>query len=304
MTDLLKSLRLKRLGISQVTTVDTPDTGLIDSGATSAALRQAVGDELSKAKRVKVQLAVGETELWLSDWGTLLSEVPLQPILPMACLPALGCAVSWTDRGITLVHPSQGVLPVKLRGACPELPADMAVQLIKDFEVLEGRNEAARLKRMHLWDEDVGADMLDGEDLLMWLSRQVHSEGLTEAVQLRFLKRFFPALPRRIAMRVVCPPEYDPHKVPFNRSTRRALFNPDVPTLVHLFSGAQQWKDCPGQVLSVELQRGADLCSDHAYGMLLKAAVAGTVKGCIAGPPCRTTSACRRAPASTCQGWR
>ena len=56
---LLKSLRLKRLGISQVVAVDHPDTELVDSGATSA-LRQAVGDELSKARK----LSQGPTCCW------------------------------------------------------------------------------------------------------------------------------------------------------------------------------------------------------------------------------------------------
>ena len=73
----------------------------------------------------------------MSEDGTLLCEGPVQPILPMAYLPALGCAVSWSDRGLTIRHPKLGLLLVRLQGACPELPSHLTVQLIRYHEQLQ-----------------------------------------------------------------------------------------------------------------------------------------------------------------------
>ena len=85
MTEVLKSLGLKKLGVSQMVVVGDSEFGLIDSGAT-AALRQGSKEELARATKVRVQLAVGDTELWL--WaGTLLSDQAIQPIIPV---PSVG----------------------------------------------------------------------------------------------------------------------------------------------------------------------------------------------------------------------
>ena len=101
MTEVLRSLKLKKLGLHQVGGTDDLSTSLIDSGAT-AALRKSLPGELENARRVKVQLAVGEVDLWVSSSGTLLCEEAVQPILPMAYLASLGCVVNWTDKGISI----------------------------------------------------------------------------------------------------------------------------------------------------------------------------------------------------------
>ena len=93
---------------------------------------------------------------------------------------------------------------------------------------------------------------------------------------------------------VICPPECDAKKVPFNRRVRRQLFDKGAPTLLNVFAGTQRWKQGPGLVLGVELKKGADLLSSDIYGMILKAASSGSVHAALAGPPCRTSSACRR----------
>ncbi|OLP92179.1 putative transposon protein [Symbiodinium microadriaticum] len=58
---------------------------LIDSGATNA-LRYAYGDELKEAKSIRVDLASGVTELHVNEFGTLLSPVDCQLILPAGYL--------------------------------------------------------------------------------------------------------------------------------------------------------------------------------------------------------------------------
>ena len=93
-------------------------------------------------------------------------------------------------------------------------------------------------------------------------------------------------------MQVICAPEYDPQRVPFNRRVRRKLFCAQTPTLINLFAGAQKWKTTSGQIIGVDICNKADLLSDDTFGRLVKAVVEGTVHGVTAGPPCRTTSAC------------
>ena len=250
---------------------------------TTSALRQADKGELDTAKPVMVELAVGEVELWMTSEATLV---------PMACLPALGCALSWNDKGISVRHPEWGLLPVKLRGACPEIPSELAVTLIHAFESMQREKASLRLQKIQLWhSSQTDQEVPSSKDALQWLAATVESQGCSNAVQLESMHKMFPELPTR----VVCEPSFNACRVPFNRRVRRRLFDASVPTLLHLFAGEQHWKGGPGQVLSIDLKSGGDLLSDDVFGMVLKAAVGRTVSGALAGPPCRTTSACRHA---------
>ena len=103
-----------------------------------------------------------------------------------------------------------------------------------------------------------------------------------------------------LAVRIVVEPAYDPLRFPYNRRVRRKWFDDQTPTLIHLFSGEQCWKDCKGQVIGMELKDGADLLSDDVFGVLVQAASSGCVEGCIAGPPCRTVSS----QGTGNRGWR
>ena len=308
--EVLRSLKLKALKGMSVTPMPGVESfgfderalgnaespyGLIDSGAT-APLRHGSAKEIQESRIVTVQLAVGETELHVSPEGTLLSPTPVQPILPMACLPALGCMITWTDKGISIQHPQWGLLPVRLEGACPEIPASLAVLLIQAYEGVQRERVAMEIQKKMIWEAvQMDQEVWDPAEVMCWFSRAVAAEGCTLAVQLQFLKRMFPELPDDIAIRVACPAEYDPKRVPFNRRVRRKLFDPSVPTLLHLFAGEQNWRQEPGQIVAVDLKTGADLLSDEVFGMLLKASAAKSVSGAIAGPPCRTSSACRHA---------
>ena len=84
-----------------------------------------------------------------------------------------------------------------------------------------------------------------------------------------------------------------PERVPFNRRTRRKLFDRTVPTLLSLFSGVQHWSKWPGQVLHIDLLKGSDLLSPDTCCMLHQSALHGCVDGLTAGPPCRTMSVLR-----------
>ena len=93
-------------------------------------------------------------------------------------------------------------------------------------------------------------------------------------------------------------PSFDPSFVPFNRRTRRQLFDPQVPTLVHLFAGQHRWRNSMGQVPEVDTAKGADLLSDDVFGMLLRAATLGVIDGVVIAPPCRTFDPDASAPTS------
>ena len=160
-------------------------TGLIDSGAT-AALRQALPGELEHAQRVKVQLAVGEVDMWVSP--TLLCEEAVQPILPMARLASLGCVVNWTDKGISICHPKRGKLPVRLSGPCPEVSAELAVQLIQEYESDLTGKEEERVRRISWWEASERESALGSASSAADLFQVLRQDGCAAEAQMRFLR--------------------------------------------------------------------------------------------------------------------
>ena len=296
-TEVLRSLRLKKVtgpgGDSHVVrqVVSCQGFGLIDSGATSA-LRQGTRAELESAVPVEVQLAVGSTTMHVNAQGTLLTSQPVQPILPMAALPRLGCTIQWSDVGLSVRHPTCGLLPVRLNDTSPELPAPLLLRLIGDYEQLVKREVKDRQSRERLWKvlSQVASDVVDPQ---AWLEHHVRA-GTLDATSLHvWVRAAFPELPERIASRIACEPCCEPERVPFNRRTRRKMMDRAVPTLVSLFSGVQQWSKWPGQVVQVDLLKGGDLLSSDVFGLLLQAAARGSLDGLTAGPPCRTMSVLR-----------
>ena len=267
--------------------------GLIDSGAT-AALRTGSQAEIAAATAVSVQLAVGKARMFANAYGTLLTPNEVQPILPMAFLPDLGCSMTWTDRGCSVRHPRKGLLPVRLSHQCPELPVDLVLELIRDHEEFLEQKRATQVQAKTAVATALHAPVDICDDPTSWVRSQIHNGQLSMAAQAQWLARLFPELAQRILERVICPVGFNVDRVPFNRHERRRLFNTKLPTLLHLFSGTQRWSDC-GHVLHVEKDRGSDLLSNDVYGTLLQAVLSGSVEGCVGGPPCNTVSACRMA---------
>ena len=222
-TEVLRSLRLKKVtgpgGDSHVVrqVVSCQGFGLIDSGATSA-LRQGTRAELESAVPVEVQLAVGSTTMHVNAQGTLLTPQPVQPILPTAALPRLGCTIQWSDVGLSVRHPTCGLLPVRLNDTSPELPAPLLLRLIGDYEQLVKREVKDRQSRERLWKvlSQVASDVVDPQ---AWLEHHVRA-GTLDATSLHvWVRAAFPALPERIASRIACEPCCEPERVPFNRRT-------------------------------------------------------------------------------------
>ena len=277
-TEVLRSLRLRKIAlldhsldhnppIPRVSTLPTgigqgPSFGLIDSGAT-AALRTGSQSEVAAATPVSVQLAVGEARMFANAYGTLLTPDDVQPILPMAFLPDLGCSMTWTDRGCSVRHPRKGLLPVRLNHQCPELPVNLVLELINEHELLLEQRRAMQVQAKTAVAAALHAPAEISEDPMAWARSQIHDGHLSMAAQAQWLARLFPELPQRILERVICPIGFDVDRVPYNRH--------------------------------VEKERGSDLLSNDVFGMLLQAVLSRSVEGAVGGPPCNFTSACRMA---------
>ena len=84
----------------------------------------------------EVVLAGGATQSLLQNrGGTILTEGPSQPIVPLGSLVTqLGCTVSWTPSRLTVKHPVFGKLRVKVRNGCPVVTEAEALELIQQLE--------------------------------------------------------------------------------------------------------------------------------------------------------------------------
>ena len=222
MAEVLRSLRMKGLKapgqselnpgggiapshLSAVKVDDEVTHGVVDSGAT-APLRQGTSREITERARVKVQLAKGKTELFILKVGALLSEACVQPILPMAALPALGCAIVWSDEGVNITRPVKGSLPVRLNGLCPELPKSVILQLIAEYELLQREQQNLTAKKMLWWEAVLAEPRVEpGEAAMRWLRQEVAQKGGTPEVQLKFLKHNVVAEVRRGYASDLCP---------------------------------------------------------------------------------------------------
>ncbi|CAE7937584.1 unnamed protein product [Symbiodinium sp. KB8] len=276
--NVLRSIKTKSFRVRVVN--DETGYGLLDSGA-SAALRQGTQQEIDSSIPVTVSLAVGEMVMFRNDSGTLLVREAVQPIVPMSALPLLGCEISWSDRGCFVRHPSQGLLPVRLRDGTSELPANLVLRLIAEYERFLLRHQAVRDTSARVWQHALGKDDVSLGSLKEWLGKHLSNDSCGELELQTVSKVLFPDLPEALASQVATSPSFDPSRVPFNRRTRRQLFDPQVPTMVHLFAGQHRWRNSVGQVLEVDAAKGADLLSDDVFGMLLRAATSGAIDGVV-----------------------
>ena len=65
-----------------------------------------------------------------------------EPIISMGKLMSvLGCKLQWTkDGGLTIEHPSRGMIKTKMRGGCPYVEKSVALDFIDELEC-EGEGE-------------------------------------------------------------------------------------------------------------------------------------------------------------------
>ena len=165
---LLKSLHSVTLKAINVKSLDMgagaalgEALGLLDGGATHP-LRMALDGEIEKAELVTVELAHGQIQLHQDPTtGTLLSQQPVEPIVPVRGLVDLGYKMTWSRSGCTVEHPRRGKIVSHLRDGCPVVPEKDALLLIHEIEAAERR------KYLDIEQED----NLDPEVMSWWEHR-------------------------------------------------------------------------------------------------------------------------------------
>ena len=192
-------------------------TGLLDGGATHP-LRQGSTEEIKNAVQVTVELAHGATQLYQNPVnGTLLSEGPVEPIVPLRGLVELGYTITWSRAGCVVKHPRLGNIECWLRSGCPVVRKDHALALITEIEHMEMEKRT---------------------------NHRLTLEEPTEKTKKWWGSRF-PETPDRIWNFMRGQDEEDPqmnHDLPWNRHKRRRLLT-SKGVIVHLFAGerAKEW---------------------------------------------------------------
>ncbi|CAE7285156.1 RE1, partial [Symbiodinium microadriaticum] len=230
-------------------------------------------------------LAIGERTMYLTMLGTLVCEEEISPICPLGPLVSrLGCQVNWSDRGISIVHPTRGRLPVVLEGNCPVVSAGLCLELIDELEKQQHQHIGRGLK-LKAMAAGTGFGELDAEHECSWGS---------ENRLLEWVRKLSPEGPERILAQAIPARtigEPSGERVPFNRHVRRAVQKARG-VVIHLFSGGtkpREFGNMPHDVyvLNVDLKQSQDLLHELTYQWLATLCRSGKVVAVIGGPPCR-----------------
>ena len=276
----LDALRLKPLRLQSMSSNST--LGLVDSGATHPLrpLRDSENDEHYEI--VEVALADGATaRLKMSPGGALISpNAKVQPIVPMGLLAeVLNCTIDWKGGSLQIHHPRRGALPVISSERCPQIPRQLALEIIREMEDTKmGIPQQAR----------------GFEAEVKWMKSLVESHPVLAS------------LPTWVKERLAVQPG-DWTDLPVNRRLRKMMRREGF--TVHMFAGEssgftlaralQQLGAKEGWLLELDLQRGEghDLLHDKgAYSGLLRCALEGKIKAIVGGPNCRSRSVLRHRP--------
>ena len=256
---------------------------LIDSGATNA-LRFACSEELRGAESIRVDLASGVTELHVNEYGTLLSPVDCQLILPAGYLVSMGYRISWGKKGCRIRHPKLGELEVSVVKGCPLVPRELGMRLLDQYERFRAGSRSVK----GLTCSEAG-EQLNAKEVKMWLRDQLKQSaaGLLDRVtQVSLLRSVFPGISDWVLERTVVDPE-DPFAgcqgvAPWNRRLRRSV-DRDTQGSVLLRVGAvgDKWKG-PGRVVELRRDFGSDLGIVPVFLQVLKWAQSGVLGGIVA----------------------
>ena len=276
--------------------------GLLDSGATHA-LRPALSQqELEGCTKAEVTLAGDQkVDLPQTQSGVILAE-EAQPIVPLGSLvKTLGYEFVWNSRGCRLRHDSRPEIQVFTRSSCPEVRECDALRLIAELEsqsVEASANSAAELRAAILAVKNRKPCGWKGY-LQEYVRTGDKAEGLRAVFEAPFMQHVPVEDKAGILESMPCNPEEAwklLKKWPMNRAKRRQLWRAKD-WIIHLFAGKETKNDpikqLAGEVLEVDINKGADVLSKDVYALLLWAAAQGRIKGVIGGPPCRTFSLLR-----------
>ena len=276
--EMLKKASLKPFRISRMGT--SSKKGLLDSGATHPLREKKKYEQIQCLPKVRVTLAGDkEADMRLTPTGVIIGGPGTEPIVPMGLLTSLlGCQVSWTQDGLQVRHPKNGLLDVTIEDGCPMIPKGVALELIDEIE----KTMAVKIRSVSL-----------GEDPeVKFLQRMVEEHPV------------FRTLPDHIKQSLIEVPAADLRELG-NRRTRRLWRKEGV--IVHAFSGSKEGYTLKRAVHEVggdkrkiyefDLVHGRerdDLSTKgQGYKSLIRLALSGQVLAWVGGPPCRTRSVLR-----------
>ena len=275
----LRAFKLTRMSIQEES-----EMALLDSRATHPLRCLEVGDDPSSMAQVWVSLADGKKiEMLMTKGGVMVAlDSAIEPIIPLGWLARSGCTVEWTAEGLEVVHPERGVLPVIVKNGCPQVPKQLALELIKDYEISEIERALKKL------EQQIG-DRQSSEAEVEWLHGLVrHHPALRD-------------LPEKIKDQLVLAPG-EWKDLPFNRFKRRKLREGCV---LHLYAGedegytlqrALKARGYGKRIMEIDILRSAEhnmLGASKTYQGLLRAAMDGSLLAVVGGPNCRTRSVLR-----------
>ena len=275
----LNSLRMKTLRLRRMN--QGTQQGLLDSGASHCLRPRKQGEDVQGYRKVDVALADGNrVQIPITPGGTMVSEDPsVEPIVPMgALMEKLKCEATWKEGELIVVHPFRGRLPITYDNGCPQVPRQLALQLIEELE-----NQKM----------GIGEKAEDFQREFQWMKSLVEAHPLLRSLP-PWIKQ---GLPCEVG-------EWG--QLPANKRTRKRMKRDGF--VLHLFAGSEEghtlkrgWQQAGGQdwqILEVDQVRGEgqDMLATTPYGSLLRAALEGKIKGIVAGPNCRTRSVLRHYP--------
>ena len=282
-TSLLKSLRMTVDGDPKVKVchvkrlrTDEKASVLLDGGATHCMRERKSMEEWNRANVVKVQLASGEIELrQCEETATLLSDQPVQSIIPVAKVTELGYTVRWDRNGCQIEHMVKGKLPIKMNQGCPTIEVGRGEMLMDEIEDMERRK--ARVRAI--------------------LKCNMLAENEYEK-EVAALTSMFPTTPLRILEGVPGDKEWDPEQLPVNRRKRRQISKAKR-IVIDMFAGPHEkrWRkieDKDTAVVSIDILKGINVMDPMVSGWIDSLIDTGKVEVWLSGPPCRTVSACRQ----------
>ena len=290
-TDMVRSLKLKALRSPMtLNRVSHEPLGLLDTGAT-ASMRRGTPNELARYPKKAISLAVGEASLAVSEEGTLLTEVDVEPLVCVADLVSLGCKLVWEDGGCYLDHPRRGRIMTKTHNRCPEIEVETALNLITDIEVYKRQVAASvgSIRRAVLASATQSRSELNAQ-LVKAVQERSHIGPIIGA----WLAAHYPEAPSTVLETIAVGSEGDPAQCPWNRRKRRSCLKRGA--YLHVFAGSSKGKLLrqavePCELLEVDIEE--DLAAEGTWAFLLMLATSQRLFGVFGGPPCRTQSLCR-----------
>ena len=268
---------------------------LLDSGATHSVVSTSEARKLKgPMESCEVSLAGDVRCTWSkTPGGTLVvpeqrrgsaSDTRPQTLVPLgAVVTRLGCKLTWSrTKGLRLQHPKRGLLPTKIVNGCPQLPNDVALELVQELELCNGGPREERTKELY---QAVLMDHLT-EDPERALKEYVSTGAKVQALQAMLASEPFREFTALCQCLAVDAPVSDDlgwealKSLPLPRRARKRLFR--SPWIVNF--GAQ----CSPFFTQVMRSKGFEIleagkCEEDAWVSLLWGAFSARVSAVLSG---------------------